>query len=178
MKSEMTLKNGMTCTIREAEPGDGELLLPFLALVAIESDNLTFGPGEFTPTGEEEEEFIRSCREKDNGCIFVAVIEGRIIGNLSFRGGDRKRNRHTGEMGVSVLKEFWGNGIATALVNRLLEWAVASPITKINLRVKEDNRTAITLYSKLGFMEEGRITRDFLIEGRYYDSVQMGICLD
>ncbi|MBN2626571.1 MAG: hypothetical protein JXA95_07890 [Spirochaetales bacterium] len=27
---------------------------------------------------------------------------------------------------------------------------------------------AITLYSKLGFMEEGR----------YYDSVQMGICLD
>ena len=175
---KLTLKNGRDYSIREIELKDAEPMLSFLESVAAESDNLTFGPGEFRPSVKEEEEFIKSCREKGNCCAFVAASEGRIIGNLSFRGGERSRTSHAGEFGVSVLKEFWGNGIATALMNRMLDWAATAPVTKINLKVKDDNDAAIDLYRKLGFEVEGRLTRDFRINGKYYDSVLMGKIID
>jgi len=174
MKKELSLRNGTTYELREMELKDAGAMIPYLASIASESDNLTFGPGEFTPSLEDEEKFIASHRDRDNSYALVAVQNDRIIGNLSFEGGVRNRLSHTGEFGVSVLKEYWGNGVATELITCLLDWAISGPITKINLKVREDNASALSLYEKLGFEIEGKIKRDFRIDGTYYDSIMMG----
>ncbi len=171
---ECSLKDGSVYILREIELKDARPMLVFLDHVASESDNLTFGPGEFTPTVEEEESFIQSHSNSENCYALVAVLNGRIIGNLSFQGGGRNRIAHCGEFGVSVLKEFWGNGIASALIENMLEWSKTSPITKINLRVKEDNTNAIDLYKKFGFEIECVLKRDFKINNLYCNSVMMG----
>ena len=58
----------------------------------------------------------------------------------------------------------------------LLDWATKTRIiTKINLRVRTDNRRAIQLYESKGFALEGTIRREFLIDGKYYDHHWMGI---
>jgi RimJ/RimL family protein N-acetyltransferase len=106
-------------------------------------------------------------------------MDGEIVGNLAFRAGTRPRVAHVGEFGVSVLKSYWGIGIGKYLVQSLLDWAKdGGIIRKINLRVKEDNRTGIVLYKKLGFREEGIRTRDFCIDGKLYDSICMGLHID
>lgn len=140
---------------------------------------MTFGQGEFDKTVEQEESFIHNISKRDNALFIIAEIEGQIVGSLNFSGGARPRTAHTGEFGVSILKEYWGQGIGTELIKCLVEWCKQlGVIRKINLRVRSDNYSAIHVYKKLGFTEQGVITRDFLINNKFYDSISMGLIID
>lgn len=106
----------------------------------------------------------------------IAEIDGRIVGNLNFDGGQRPRTRHMGEFGLTVLKDYWGQGVGSILLKYLINWSrETGVIKKINLTVREDNKTAIKLYKKFGFKEEGFITRFFYLEGKFYNALKMGI---
>ncbi|SCG82761.1 acetyltransferase, GNAT family [Proteiniborus sp. DW1] len=165
--------------IRKAKISDAKAILEYINTISKESDFLTFGEGEFNKTIEEEELFIDSISKKNNALFIVAEIEGKIVGTLNFSGGARPRVMHTGEFGVSVLKEYWGQGIGTELIKYLIEWCKNSNvIRKINLRVRSDNYSAIHIYKKLGFIEEGVISRDFQVNNIFYDSIIMGLYID
>lgn len=167
---------GKDAVIRRAIKSDAQELLDYLDIIGGESDFLTFGAEGLGITLEEEEAFIEGNMNQDNGLFIVVVLEGKIIGNLNFAGGVKQRTRHTGEFGVSVLKEFWGQGIGRELITYLIDWAKDTGIvTKINLKVRSDHEKGMKLYKSLGFIEEGIQTRDFLIEGKYYDSLIMGL---
>lgn len=175
----LKLNNGETVIIRKAVKTDAAAMLEYIYRISSESDFLTFGPGEFDVGIEQEEAFIDGLSKQNNALFLIAEVEGQIVGNLSFSGGLRIRTAHTGEFGVSVLKEYWGLGIGTELIRRLIDWSRASEvIRKINLKVRSDNSSAIDLYKKLGFQEEGRITRDFQINDRFFDSIAMGLAVD
>lgn len=175
MSNIYSLKAGMKYTIRNVISEDASNLIDYLALISGESDNLTFGPGQLTITIDDEMKFIENAIKSSNQYFILAEKDGLVIGNLNFTGGTKPRLAHSGEFGVSVLKEYWGNGIAYELISLLIKWAKENRITKINLTVREDNEKAINLYKKLGFEIEGLIRRRFYINGKYYDSHQMGL---
>ncbi|WML34154.1 GNAT family protein [Clostridium sp. OS1-26] len=165
--------------IRKANQSDSKALIKYLNIIGGESDFLTFGLGEFGITVEQEEEFIKNTLKKDNSLFIIAEVNGKVIGNLNFSGGPRQRNAHVGEFGVSVLKEYWGNSIGEELIRYLVNWSKNSGIIrKINLRVRTDNKAGINLYKKIGFLEEGVLKRDYLINGEFYDSLAMGLLID
>lgn len=165
--------------IRKANQSDSKALIKYLNIIGGESDFLTFGLGEFGITIEQEEEFIKNTLKKDNSLFIIAEVNGKVIGNLNFSGGPRQRNAHVGEFGVSVLKEYWGNGIGEELIRYLVNWSKSSGIIrKINLRVRTDNKAGINLYKKIGFSEEGVLKRDYLINGKFHDSLSMGLLID
>jgi len=176
---ELQLKNGELITIRPARTNDAVDLIEYLGKIGAESDNLTFGPGEFEISVEQEVNFLEGMAVSDNSIYLVAHNGEQIVGSLNFSGGGRPRIAHTGEFGVSVLKAYWYNEIGTGLIKYLLEWCRArGVIRKVNLRVRTDNEHAIQLYKKLGFVEEGIITREFLINGCFYDTMAMGLQID
>ncbi|MDF2880812.1 MAG: family N-acetyltransferase [Clostridiaceae bacterium] len=165
--------------IRKGVKSDAEQLLEYLNKIGGESDFLTFGPGQFGKTVQWEGEFIESTSNKKNALFIIAEINGKIVGNLNFSAGARERTAHTGEFGVSVLKEYWGHRIGEELIKYLIIWSKDSKIIrKINLRARTDNTRGIALYKKLGFQEEGIVIRDFLINGVFYDSLLMGLQID
>ena len=173
------LKNGKELIIRGATVEDAAEMVKYVEQVGGESDYLTFGPGETTMTIEDEKSFIQSMSNCDNKLFVVAVVEGKIVGNLGYTGGPRPRVRHTGEFGVSVLKEYWGLGIGRELIQYLIEWSKASHIIrKINLRVRSDNAAGIALYKSLGFVEEGTRCREFYVGGTFFDCLMMGLSID
>ena len=57
---------------------------------------------------------------------------------------------------VAVLKEFRKQGIADALIDRLVEIALSHGLSFVSLEVRESNAPAISLYSKHGFAPVGR----------------------
>lgn len=176
---QLKLPDGNMITIRKARKADAKAILEYIDTICTESDNLTFGKGEFDINIEQEEDFIENASKKNNALYLVAEFENKIIGNLTFSAGKRPRISHSGEFGVGVIKEYWGQGIGTELINCLIEWSKNSGIIrKLNLRVRNDNYKAIHLYKKLGFCEEGIVTRDFLIKGIFYDSILMGLKID
>lgn len=173
---EYILSNGKKVIIRKAKKEDAEELIKFINVISYESDFLTFEPGELKLTKELEESIIEEYYNSDNKLFLVAEIEGEIIGNLSFKGGSRQRLKHTGEFGISVKKEYWNMGIASQLIKELIEWVKASKIIKkINLKVREDNECAINLYRKFGFIEEGKVSKEFYVNGIYYSTILMGL---
>lgn len=165
--------------IRKAAAEDAPAYLKYLKKVGSESDFLTFGGNEIMATVDDERNFIETSLCYNNRLLIMAEVEGNLAGNLNFTGGIRERTVHVGEFGITVLKEYWGLGIGTRLMENMIRWAKGTGfIKKINLRVRSDNSQAIALYTKFGFVKEGVLTRDFYMDDRFYDSIMMGLNID
>ncbi|WP_425800967.1 GNAT family N-acetyltransferase [Desulfitobacterium sp. Sab5] len=170
------LKSGQILVIREAQKEDAPKILDYIDKVSKESDNLTFGEGEFGITLEKEAELIEEIFKSNSQLMICAFIDDQLIGQLVFRAGSRPRIRHSGEFGITVLKEYWGMGIGKELLSYLIAWAKETQIIrKINLKVRSDNLKAIGLYTKIGFISEGTMTREMFINGQFYSSIHMGM---
>ena len=173
------LRNQKTIIIRESKKEDALEYINYLDQIAVQTDFLTFGGGELVISQVDQELMIENSAKSENQLMVFAIMGEKIVGGLTFRGSNRARIRHSGEFGITVLKEFWGLGIGTQLVLFLIKWAKASNIIrKINLRVRSDNARAVELYSRLGFVEEGVITREFFIGTQFYDAIHMGMEID
>ena len=48
-------------------------------------------------------------------------------------------------------------------------------LTRVELTVRKDNRRAIALYRKVGFVSEGIKRAAFRVDGRYYDLLSMAV---
>lgn len=176
---DVLLKNGQTLIIRKAIKDDVPGIIEYMAVIGGESDYLTFGENELSIAIDQQEHIVTSLNNSDNSIMVVALLNNEIIGLASFRGGERKRVRHAGEFGVTVRRSAWGLGIGDALMRSIIDWAKDTQvIRKINLRVRSDNEKAIRLYEKFGFIREGILTRDYCIEGEFFDSIQMGLAID
>ena len=166
----------MSITIRKARPEDAAALVEYLNVVGGESDNLTFGGGEFPATVEEEADFLRKEGETPKNLMLVAWEDGRIVGNVHL-GALSRRMSHRASLGISVRKAAWGRGIGTALMERAIAHAREQGLEIIQLEVRSDNAPAIHLYEKLGFVRIGRYPQFFKIDGVYADCELMNLYL-
>ena len=171
---EKSLKNGQRLTIREAQAEDAGQLINHVNKVVGETDFLTMGAGEFRKTVEEEQKMILEYLSDVNALFLVAEIEATIAGVLTIKARQKARLQHAASFGISVQKEHWGKGLASSLLETMLLWANDHPvINKIMLTVHAENEQAIKLYNKYGFEEEGRMKKDFFLNGRYSDALLM-----
>lgn len=170
-----TLKNNKNLVIRKAVVEDTEAILNISNQVAGETDNLSYSSGEYYMTYDQQYTYISKLKDSKNSCFLVGVIDGKVIGSLTFLSSSRKRLEHRGEMGIAILKDYWGIGIGKSLIDFFLKWAKQNGVTKkIDLLVREDNIPAIGLYIKFGFQIEGRISRGMIVNNRSYDIYIMG----
>ena len=171
----LMLRDGRRVRIRRAVPDDAAAILAYLSRVGAESINLTFGAEGPGVSLEEEREYLTRVAASDNSLAIVALAGEEIVGGLTFDGGRRRRLRHTGEFGISVLQAYAGLGLGKALIEYMLAWAERGRVVrKINLKVRVDNEPAIRLYERMGWVHEGRTTRDTLIDGQFNDCLMMG----
>lgn len=157
----------MGIEIREIEVEDYKELLDFMKKVKGETNFLLGYPDEMKLSYEDEKEFIKRVKSSETSNHFVAMKEDKMIGCISFNGNIARKMKHYGTIGISVLKEYWGKGIATSLLEKLISWAKEKGIKKINLDVFENNKRAIKLYEKFGFRLEGCI-EDGIFDGENY----------
>jgi RimJ/RimL family protein N-acetyltransferase len=173
------LNTGAQVTLRHATLADAERLLEYVEQIAGESDYLLFGPGEFGVTLEEERAYLQRHADMPSALFLIAEIAGELVGTLSFSAGARPRQRHVGEFGMAVRRTYWNLGIGRRMLAELIAWAGRQgTIRKLNLRVCVENQGAIHLYEQLGFVQEGRLTRELLLHGQLVDVWLMGLPLD
>ncbi len=171
------LKNGQELIIRKAEEKDAEKFLEYFNVVGSETDFLGFGPEGPRITVEEEREIFKSSTSKN--FFLIAEINGEIAGSCSISTNEKRvRSLHFGEFGIVVLKKFWGFGVGYNLMEEAVRYGKEAGLRKINLDTRTDNEKAIGLYKKLGFKEEGIITRGTVINGEFYNLLVMGLEID
>ena len=168
------LQDGIPLLIRSARAQDAQPFLDYLDAVAGESENLSISQGELVGF-EHEDRYMQELLQAPNAIFLLAIIDDTIVGALTFTCGKRPKLSRSGEFGLSVRKVWWGRGIGTLLLQTLVEWAPSAGIGKIHLQVRNDNKRAIAVYRRFGFIEEAVIRHQFYIEGKYYDLLWMGL---
>ena len=148
----LTLRDGRQCTIRSVEPEDAPLMLQYMKIMLGETPFLLRTPEEFNYTVEEEASVLAGRRDDPRSLMLVAEEDGRIIASADICShGPKSRLLHRGELGISILKDYWHQGIGSALMERLIAFAEKSGYEQIELTVESKNRRAINLYMKYGF---------------------------
>jgi RimJ/RimL family protein N-acetyltransferase len=105
--------------------------------------------------------------------IFVAEKKGILVGFLSLETSSWKSLSYTTTLMVGALLAYQGKGIASQLFERSELWASNNGIHRIELLVVADNASAISLYKKLGYEQEGIRQQSSLINGKFVDEVYM-----
>lgn len=168
-------KDGRIVMIRPAKSTDAAEIARRMARVVKEGIYLEEEP-DTLPTGKEKEEEIRRIRE-DGGMYAVAEVDGKIAGVALLRRGPLEMNRHVAKFRMWLIPGYRGLGLGKKLMEYIIDWARAHGVEKISLDVFSNNERAIRLYKKYGFRVEGRLKRQYVLEGRYVDEIFMGLFL-
>ncbi|WP_061994776.1 GNAT family N-acetyltransferase [Clostridium sp. ATCC 25772] len=152
--------------IREAKIEDANEIIKLVKRVMREVQFFTKESEEFNLTIEQEIEYI-----KKTSLFLIAEMEGKIVGCTTLQKGNSIRTRHVSTFGITILKEYSGLKIGSALIKRVIEWAKVNEIEKIELEVFSKNVVAIGLYKKFGFIVEGVRNKNIKINGNYEDTL-------
>jgi ribosomal protein S18 acetylase RimI-like enzyme len=107
--------------------------------------------------------------------VLVAESDGRVTGYVKVRPATALPS-HAHVLlvaGLAVDPPAQGRGVGRALVEAAVGEARARGARKLGLRVLGDNAAARRLYERCGFVVEGVLEREFLLEGQYVDDVFM-----
>ncbi|MET7361591.1 GNAT family N-acetyltransferase [Streptomyces sp. NPDC005562] len=106
----------------------------------------------------------------------VAVLDERIVGyvKLGFP-TPLLVNAHVRQIqGFAVAEEVRGRGVGRTLIRAAMDEARRQGAVRITLRVLGHNTPARKLYESEGFVVEGVLPGEFLLDGVYVDDVMMG----
>ncbi len=167
----------MNIIYREAEAADAELLLEHIRTVGGETDNLSYGRDTFSISPEREAKFIDRFKKSNRDVMYIALLDGKIVGNAIVERNRVERYSHRAEISLTVLKNFWGLGIGSHLMELMIDFAKESGIEVLYLEARRDNERALGLYRKFGFSEIGIYKNFFKIDGNYFDASLMTLNL-
>lgn len=158
----INLKNGKEALLRNGEFADGEAVFVNFNETHAETDYLLSYPDENSFDAQQEAEFLKEKTESPNEIEIVAVVDGVVAGTAGIEAvGAKYKLKHRAELGIAILKGYWGLGIGKALMEACIECAKDAGYTQLELNVVAENERAVALYKNMGFVEYGRNPRGF-----------------
>ena len=166
-------------TLREATPKDAKILLETMAILDKETPFLLVNQQSLKLKPSDMAEQLDFIYEQENQLILLAFNHEELIGVATVMGEMDAPLRHIGEIGISILKEYWGYGLGSIMLEEIILWAKeANRIKRLEIKVQARNERALHLYQKMAFETEGIIRRGFLSEdNEYLDIVLMSYLL-
>lgn len=107
--------------------------------------------------------------------LLVAERNGAVVGSSGLHlAHPSPRRRHAWNLGISVLPEAQKQGVGTALMTAMCDYADRwLGVLRLELLVYTDNLAAQALYKKFGFVIEGTLKGYALRDGVMVDSYTM-----
>lgn len=150
----------VSITIREAIPADAAEILAVMKQLSRETDFLVLDEVGMQLTPELLALNLADIYESENNLLLLALADEKIIGTASVKAAGEPSVAHIGEIGISILKAYWGIGLGSALLEEIIAWAQASGvIRRLELTVQVRNTRAVGLYQKFDFVKEGTLAR-------------------
>lgn len=159
-EKKVQLRNGEELLLKNATSEYQKEALENFIRTHEETDYLLSYPDETTMTEEQEGEFLDAKTQSDNEIEILALLDGKVVGTAGIDAvGNKYKISHRAEFGISILKDYWGRGIGTALLNACIECARNAGYLQLELDVVAENTAAIAMYQRAGFEEYGRNPR-------------------
>ncbi|MEP7170809.1 MAG: GNAT family N-acetyltransferase [Bacteroidota bacterium] len=81
------------------------------------------------------------------------------------------KEHHRAEIGYALLPDYWGKGIMTEAINKIIEFGFSEmKLHSIEANVNPANLPSIKLLERTGFKREAYFKENYFFEGRFLDS--------
>jgi len=143
---EFVLKDGKKIVVRGAAVEDSEALLRCGQMIFKDDKYFLTTKAEAKDwwSIEKTTERIKRYIDQRGKVLLVAEVDGMIVGQIEVECGVKRRTRHVGQIGMTVLAEYRGIGAGTALMESIIAWAKEDGIIeKLALSVFATNKGAI-----------------------------------
>lgn len=136
--------------------------------------NVFLYPHSITDT-EKFLEFMLNGSPNTRGFVIANKDSEEYIGQLDLLKIDWQNRKAS--IGITIgTKDNLGKGYGTEAIQLLQEFAFNKlNLNKLELEVRDYNHRAMACYKKCGFIEEGRLREDFFTQGKYTDTLIMGV---
>ena len=168
-------KQGSDFIIRYPNKNDAEAMLTYINTLSKEQTFVNKQGAQ--KTLEEEQKFLDGELKKikeHKAVMLLVLIAGAVIG-ISGIGAKDGASSHVGLLGISIAKNFRGEGIGKTLMKLVLEEAEKHipQLKLVELGVFDNNAPARSMYEKFGFKHHGTLPEGLLHRGEYRDHVYM-----
>lgn len=171
-------KSGQDGVLRYPRMSDANEMTEYINTISAEDTFITFSgeaisyDDEYTYLDDQMKRIVRGDVVK-----VICEVNGKMAGicdvyrNLT----GRRRSYHIGVFGISVAKEFRGEGIGYKLARCTIAEAKKNitGLRIVTLSVYGPNAIAKSLYEKIGFKEFGRLPKGVWYRNDYIDEISM-----
>lgn len=122
-----------------------------------------------------QEEIIEEIESEKPCPRMIIQANNQMIGTVSYYWEHKASNWL--EIGIVIYKpDFWNGGYGTEALQLWIEYLFEElPLVRVGLTTWSGNTRMIKVAEKLGMQLEGRLRKCRLYDGKYYDSIRMGI---
>lgn len=168
-------KSGKDILVRYPEMSDLKKLLDYINKLSDERTFITY-QGEHENLKSEGKWLKGQLKNVENKkTVYLLVFYGdKLIGSCEIHLGD-KVEKHIGVLGITIAKEFRGDGLGKILMNLVMTEAKKelSDLKIITLEVYSTNNVAKSLYKKMGFVEYGLLRDGIARNNTFEDCILM-----
>ena len=168
-------KKGIDLVIRYVINEDLEKLLEYINTLSKEQTFIRFQGEQMTLEEEKKylDDFFKK-QEAGKAIELLAFIKNELVGVADIHLED-KISSHIGIFGITVKKEFRGEGIGKLLMELVIKEAQKNlkGLQIITLGVFANNPLAKAIYEKFGFKEYGCLPEGILHKEKYVDHLYM-----
>lgn len=164
------LREGKNCILRKIVHEDAQRFFQWLSDETLNSFVLRK-----KITNQDAVAWIEQVRGRNNEIhCAIDTKEGVHIGCISLKIEPYDR---VAELALLIGdKECWGKGLGSEASALIISYAFDElHMHKVFLSVYEYNTRALSLYKKLGFVEEGVLREQIYHKGTYYNEIYMGL---
>ncbi len=159
--------------LRPLERDDAPTLLPWVNDPDVIATLIMYTPKNL----QSEIDFIERAYKSDTDIVLGIALKGsdKLIGTTGLHRIDWK-NRHC-MFGILIGdKTEWGKGYGTETTRLMVNYAFGTlGMHRVWLHVYEYNQRAIRAYEKAGFIREGVLREDRYHNGRFFNTIVMGL---
>lgn len=168
----------MQLKIRKIEVQDAAQFNILKKRVESESAYMLYDKGENQSTDEFQVKFIEKLKSQDSpNQLFVAEVNDDLVGFIALMGTKLNKKSHIKEVAMGIVKDHSGKGLGGKLIEHAIDFARKDQIKRLELTVIIENKNAIKLYKKMGFIKEGTKKNSVFIDGKYIDEDIYGYML-
>ncbi len=174
----ITLKDGRSAVLRSGQVTDALQLNTCFDKIKTQTKFIAVSPEDKTSL-EEQEERIERYLNSDTEVLLIAIVDGEVAGSCTF--GNRKstkRTKHRASLGIALEDSYTNAGLGTEMIRYAIEICKKMGFERFELGYIEGNNRARKVYTRLGFVETGRIPQCMKYnDGTYADEILMSMNL-
>lgn len=168
-------KTGKEIVVRYPQIGDEKEMWRYINELSKEKTFVRFQGEEITL--DEEVKYLKDQLRligRKTSVKLLVFFENKLIGITEVNMRD-KTEKHVGILGISIAKDFRGEGLGKLLIELILKEAQKElPNLKIvTLEVYSTNDIAKKMYNNFGFMEYGRLPKGITRNEEFEDAILM-----